>query len=252
MQQKIKPYIKCLIFIAGLIVIVALSDFFFAKTGYINYIIRQADSKENNENVFILGASHARCAIDPAAIEKNSDDRVLNMSIPGETIKDSYYLIQELNRTNDVEKVILDIDYNYWYGNLGEGCFAEPFLYNQYRWTSPVKWKYLIENTDMMDFRNAFTKKFVYKYELEDIKANVKQKMSKDYKDANIYIHLIQVMQVVHIQVRDSLHYRFRQEIQLERNMSKVRWGLKNKMLILIRKNILENLSNIAKIIILT
>ena len=55
MQQKINPYIKCLIFIAGLIVIVALSDFFFAKTGYINYIIRQADSKENNENVFILG-----------------------------------------------------------------------------------------------------------------------------------------------------------------------------------------------------
>ena len=141
MQQKINPYIKCLIFIAGLIVIVALSDFFFAKTGYINYIIRQADSKENNENVFILGASHARCAIDPAAIEKNSDDRVLNMSIPGETIKDSYYLIQELNRTNDVEKVILDIDYNYWYGNLGEGCFAEPFLYNQYSccllYTSP-------------------------------------------------------------------------------------------------------------------
>ena len=29
MQQKIKPYIKCLIFIAGLIVIVALSDIFF-------------------------------------------------------------------------------------------------------------------------------------------------------------------------------------------------------------------------------
>ena len=53
MQQKIKPYIKCLIFIAGLIVIVALSDFFFAKTGYINYIIRQADSKENNENVWL-------------------------------------------------------------------------------------------------------------------------------------------------------------------------------------------------------
>lgn len=27
MQQKLKPYIKCLIFIAGLVVIVALSDF---------------------------------------------------------------------------------------------------------------------------------------------------------------------------------------------------------------------------------
>lgn len=31
MQQKLKPYIKCLIFIAGLVVIVALSDFLFAK-----------------------------------------------------------------------------------------------------------------------------------------------------------------------------------------------------------------------------
>ena len=179
----------------GLIAAVVFIILVTAINQFLNYALVQPglgrtmfyECKNNDYECLILGASHARCAIDPAAIEKNSDDRVLNMSIPGETIKDSYYLIQELNRTNDVEKVILDIDYNYWYGNLGEGCFAEPFLYNQYSWTSPVKWKYLIENTDMMDFRNSFTKKFVYKYELEDIKANVKQKMSKDYKAANIY-----------------------------------------------------------------
>ena len=47
------------------------------------------------------------------------------------------------NITNDIDKIFLDIYYNYWYGNLGEGCFAEPFLYNQYSWTSPIKWKYL-------------------------------------------------------------------------------------------------------------
>lgn len=34
MQQKINPYIKCLIFIAGLIVIVALSDFFLQNGIY--------------------------------------------------------------------------------------------------------------------------------------------------------------------------------------------------------------------------
>lgn len=87
----------------------------------------------------------------------------------------------------------------------------------------------------MMDFRNAFTKKFVYKYELEDIKANVKQKMSKDYKDANIYS----------LDTSDAggpytgkgfFALPLPAGIQLERNMSKVRWGLKNKMLILIRK----------------
>ena len=34
MRQKIKPYMKCLIFIAGLIVIVALSDFLLQKRIY--------------------------------------------------------------------------------------------------------------------------------------------------------------------------------------------------------------------------
>ena len=83
MQQKINPYIKCLIFIAGLIVIVALSDFFFSKTGYINYIIRQADSKENNENVFILGASHGSYGFDSSKMSEELGMSTMNMCIGG-------------------------------------------------------------------------------------------------------------------------------------------------------------------------
>lgn len=186
-MRKFRPYIKCLIFIAGMAVIIGLSDFLFAKTGYINYILRQADSGKEDYQEFVLGASHARCAIDPVKLEKKSGVNTLNMAIPGETIKDSYYLLQELEGHNNVKKVILDIDYNYWYGNLGEGCFAEPFLYAQYSWKSPVKWKYMAENMDSMDFRNSFTKKFVYEYTFDDIKANVKQKTSEGYKKADIY-----------------------------------------------------------------
>jgi hypothetical protein len=183
-----------MVFILGMVVIIGLSDFFFAKTGYINYILRQSESKEVKYNEFVLGASHAKCSIDPVELEAVSNNTALNMAISGETIKDSYYLLQELNRTNDVDEIVLDVDYNYWFGNLGEGCFAEAFLYNQYSWKSPVKWKYLAENSQYLDFRNAMTKRFVYQYTASGIKANVKQKLSEDYKDANIYSLNVQDM----------------------------------------------------------
>lgn len=186
-MKKMIPYVRCVVFIIGMIVIVSASDFIFAKTGYINYILRQTESSEENYNQFILGASHAKCAIDPAEIEQVSDDTVLNMAIGGETIKDSYYLLQELDRKHDIDRIVLDIDYNYWFGNQGEGCFAEAFLYNQYSWTSPVKWKYLVENTQYMDFRNAFSKRFVYEYSASGIAANIKRKTSDSYKEADIY-----------------------------------------------------------------
>lgn len=187
MLKRIIPYIKCVVFVVGMAGLISVIDFFFANTGYINYILRQAVSDEADYNGFVLGASHARCAINPVDIEEVTDDNILNMAIPGETIKDSYYLLQELDRKNDVERIILDIDYNYWFGNLGEGCFAEAFLYNQYSWTSPIKWKYLAENVEYLDFRNAISKRYVYTYKLKKIKANVNQKLSKDYQTANIY-----------------------------------------------------------------
>lgn len=187
MLKRIKPYIKCVVFVAGLVVIIALCDFLFAKTGYINYILRQADSDKVNYDEFVLGASHARCAIDPEYIEEKQGITVLNMSVPGETIKDSYYLLQELDRNNNVKRIVLDIDYNYWFGELGEGCFAEAFMYNQYSWGTPVKWRYLLENPQYLDIRNAFTKKYVYETNIASVKLNVKQKISDDYKKANIY-----------------------------------------------------------------
>ena len=40
-MKKALPYIKSLIFIVGLIVIIGVCDYCFAKTGYIHYILQQ-------------------------------------------------------------------------------------------------------------------------------------------------------------------------------------------------------------------
>ena len=40
-------------------------------------------------------------------------DNAFNLAIPGETVTDSYYLLMESNRNNNVKRVIYDIDYQY-------------------------------------------------------------------------------------------------------------------------------------------
>ena len=188
-MKKALPYIRSLIFIVGLIAIIGMCDYCFAKTGYIHYILQHVNKDTENYDTIVIGSSHARGAIDPAKIDSQADTVTLSMAIPGATLKDEYYVLEESCRNNDVKRVIFDVDYQYWYGPQEHGFFAESFIYNQFSWFSPTKWDYLIHNSEYMDIRCAFTKKFTYcdATDFEGVKNNIIQKNSEDYKKANIY-----------------------------------------------------------------
>ena len=47
-MKKALPYIKSLIFIVGLIVIIGVCDYCFAKTGYIHYILQHVNEDDEN------------------------------------------------------------------------------------------------------------------------------------------------------------------------------------------------------------
>lgn len=81
------------------------------------------------------------------------------------------------------------MDYQYWFGPQEEGYFAETFIYNQFSWLSLTKWDYFIHNSEYMDIRSAFTKRYVYcdPTDFSAVKNNIIQKNSEDYKNANIY-----------------------------------------------------------------
>lgn len=181
MNSKWKSFIKCAGFLAGLVLLVSLCDFFFAQSGYIRFILQEVNEKDNNYDTIVLGASHARSAIDPQKIDDVMGTNSINMAIPGETIKDSYYVLKESCRKNKVKKVILDVDYQYWVNPQTEGYFAEPFIYNQLSWTSPVKWQYMVDNMKTLDIRNAFTQRNVYLCSLSGAVKNVKFKTSSTY-----------------------------------------------------------------------
>ncbi|MDO5403156.1 MAG: hypothetical protein Q4F11_06930 [Eubacteriales bacterium] len=186
MNDRFRSVIKCICFCFGLMIIVSVCDYVFAKEGYVRYIIRNLSDENQNYDTIVLGASHARSAINPQKIDDKLGTNTLNMAIPGETIKDSYYVLKESDSSNDVEKVILDVDYQYWMCAMAEGSFNEPFIYIQLPLTSSARWEYIVNNMENLDIRNVFSKRLSYEYSVSAVKNNIKQKMSKGYKNSDI------------------------------------------------------------------
>ena len=109
------------------------------------------------------------------------------MAIPGETVKDSYYVLEDTCRTNDIKTVILDIDYQYYFNPPKEGFYTEQFIQCQMDWRSYVKWQYIYDNMERMEIRNVFTRRQACTFTPSNMKDNIEQKLSKGYKEADIY-----------------------------------------------------------------
>lgn len=185
-MKNIKIYARSLIFLIGLAVIFIGIDFLCARDGYTDYLLRNVNSDTQDYDTVIIGASHAKVSTNPVLLDQNADTCSINMAISGETVKDSFYLLEETCRNNDVKTVILDIDYQYYFNPPREGFYSESFFESQIRWSSPVKWQYTLENLQYLDVRNTFTRGVVCSYEPAEICVNVKQKLSKSYKEADI------------------------------------------------------------------
>ena len=69
-MDKIMPWLRSLAFLVLLAVILKGCDFVFAQTGYVRFIINEAEKKETSYDTVILGASHCRGAVDPARLDE--------------------------------------------------------------------------------------------------------------------------------------------------------------------------------------
>lgn len=180
-MKKAMPYIRSIIFIVLMFVIFAACDYVFSTSGYIRCILHRVNDSGGNYDTVILGASHARSAIDPHYLDDELGVNAINVAIPGETVWDSYYLIQDIDRKNDIKTLILDVDYQYWNKEQPENHFTKPFIYQQMAF-SPVKLKYLWDNQSTIDIRNVFTKRLSYNCEVSAVQKNLKRKFSKAYQ----------------------------------------------------------------------
>ena len=183
-MKKFKPILRCVIFLTGLIVIMGVIDFACVQTGYVNYILRNVCVKNNKTDydTVIIGASHARSAINPVKLdEAGASDNAFNLAIPGETVTDSYYLLMESDRHNNVKRVIYDLDYQYWC-NYAEREFEDCFIYTWLPFSN-VKLKYIADNLLTKDFRTVYSKRWAYEISPSAIMNNLKVKSSAAYRN---------------------------------------------------------------------
>lgn len=183
-KKKFFAWMRVVLFMLCLIAVCSILKFAIMPPSYARVIIHTMNDKDENYDTIVLGASHGRSAINPYKLDEKLSCNSLNVCIPNETIKDSYYLLQEAARTNDIKTVILDIDYQYWYG-LKENNYFSTFIYDQLSLSS-VKAKYFTDNLLDEDFRVAMTRWAGYSYLIKNAKSNLKTKLTKDYFDYSI------------------------------------------------------------------
>lgn len=184
-MDKIMPWLRSLVFLVLLAVILKGCDFVFAQTGYVRFIINEAEKKGTSYDTVILGASHCRGAVDPARLDEKLGTNAINMAIPGETIEDSYYILKDMSESNDIKTVILDIDYQYWMYEQPTAHFTRSFIYQQLK-NPLVKAEYLAKNRDVMDMRNVLANRLSWSVSPSAVKRNISVKTSESYKNVTI------------------------------------------------------------------
>lgn len=112
---------------------------------------------------------------------KCMDYAMMPSGYTGETVTDSYYLLMESNRHNNVKRVIYDLDYQYWC-NYAEREFEDCFIYTWLPF-SKVKIKYIADNLLTKDFRTVYSKRWAYETSPSSIMNNLKVKSSAAYRN---------------------------------------------------------------------
>ena len=189
MKSRILKYVRTVVFVIVIVVLINCIDFMMMPSGYIRYIIHVVDNPNTIEgyDCLVLGASHGRTSINPQyLIDSGYAENPLNLCIPGESVVNSYYLLKEASRNNDIKKVILEMDYQYWINDdARDSEFGDLFEYVQLP-MSKAKLEYITNELLKKDFRTVYFKKIAYTYDFSKIKDNISVKLSKAYWDYDI------------------------------------------------------------------
>lgn len=117
---------KCRAAVLTLVVIA----FFLLGVKILNYLYWQEDDwsrilwrnyykqTENIDYVY-LGSSHVYCDLNPEILDGKNGKNNFNLATPGQRLIESYYLLKEADRYQEMEKVYLELYYNPSTGILG-------------------------------------------------------------------------------------------------------------------------------------
>ncbi|MGN0328154.1 MAG: hypothetical protein ACI4D4_04150 [Lachnospira sp.] len=182
-KTKMMPWVRAAIFMTILVMVFSFLKYALIPPSYARIIIHEMNDETTSYDTIFLGASHGRSGLDPYAYDEEADTNSLNVCIPNETMRDSYYLCKESTRYNDVETIILDVDYQYWtLDDKKVNAYSAAFIYDQLEFSS-VKLEYFSDIYLEEDFRVTLSRWSDYLGSVSKIPDNIKKKSSSAYKN---------------------------------------------------------------------
>ena len=171
--------IKFVIAVIFMVLIIILLDLTLYPCTFMRNDIH-AVTTESFDDIY-LGTSHGKMGIDPDVMEEVSGRKGHNLCVGGEYTKDAYYLAKLIKETQDVDRIIYEIDPKYFVSEKEEGN-NYLLIYHEFP-ISKAKLEYF--NSAIKD-RNLRTVLFPwYEYSLKDeilrVSDTLYQKLNKNY-----------------------------------------------------------------------
>lgn len=187
MKEKkfIKITVKVLLLLVVLLCINAIIVFCtYEKSEYAGTIDKMYE-EENNIDILILGSSHAHVSFDEKYMSDVLKKNVYNAGTPVQKPDAAYYILKEATKTNDIEKVYLDMFYYMYHDNPKERTNAQlEFIYlvsDEMKW-SMDKIHFLMDACPTESYLNAFVKgsrNAVYLMDIKKVEEVIKLKRHK-------------------------------------------------------------------------
>lgn len=186
--------------VQALFLILVFITFFLAGNKLLNYLYWEEDEwcrilwhnyYEQTENIdyLYLGSSHVYFDLNPEILDKSNEKNNFNMATPAQRLIESFYLLKEIDRHNEIEKVYLEMYYDPSTGALGN-YHEKISVQNGWRCMDYMRCSYhkaeiLMSINPMQYYMEAFFPFIRYRQHLTDdswVKEQVQHKESEDYK----------------------------------------------------------------------
>lgn len=188
--KRRRTAVKLAVFLLVIFLINNVLNYIFIPYSYVR--VDYHNIEEKNYDMVFVGTSHGKCGIDPAAVDRVTGKKSVNMCLGGEYLSYTYYMVKEVCRHHVPEEIIYEIDGGYWTTDEYIGTDSSS-IFEEMKW-SPVKAEFFLDRLFDRDFRITLFPWYVYRKKYKLIPENLKNKSSGSYQnfDTDVFVNSAQ------------------------------------------------------------
>ena len=181
-----RRYIYIVLFIIGTFAITNILNFVIVNdyNRYTKAQLKEIYNDTQYEFVY-LGASHTYRSIDPEIVEQHTGNNSLNLGTSSQSVKSSYYLLNEYFKNKSASKIFLEINPIMTSIPKEDELPLSTFIISDYMRVSPNKLEYLYKSLSYQDWLSEifpFRREYKSIFKSGFLIDNVKYKLTKDYR----------------------------------------------------------------------